>query len=326
LRPTHNPELEIIKINWRGNPLNHAGLYCNIDPSATKNFSDVLKWKRRPNKYAKAKKNQQSGIVVHEDGAFLEDKTDGITWLGHASFLMDFQGIRIITDPVLGKIQPLKRYSEFPVPSKSLTNIDYILLSHNHRDHCDKPSLKLLCRNNPQAVILTGLEMSKRLRPWRIKNKIIEAGWFQRYFSRPDLTIDFLPTKHWSRRYIKDSNRDLWGSFMINNGKQNIYFGGDSGMGSHYKMIKDLYVDIDMAIVGIGAYEPVWFMHESHTSPQDIVEIQGILGTKKILPMHYGTFDLSDEPVDYPPKVLKSITDNSVVYFYADIGKKYSLP
>ena len=109
----------------------------------------------------------------------------------------------------------MKRYTKVPFVISELTNVDYLLLSHNHRDHIDKHSIVQVSQCNPNAVILTGLEVGKLLRAWGVKNQIQEAGWYQQYHTPATLTIDYLPSQHWSRRWLTDTNTTLWGSFLI---------------------------------------------------------------------------------------------------------------
>jgi len=297
LRKTHNKELPFIKEDWKGNPLDSKDRYKNLDGHSARGLRDVFKWKvLQRNKYAAMRKGQQSGLSVIKNSAFLDSTCEGITWLGHATFVIVINGIKIITDPILYDIWPLRRYTELPCDVELLTGFDVILLSHNHRDHADKKSMQTITELNPNAVIYTGLEIGSLLTKWNIKNSIVEAGWFQKFPKIGDsLEITYLPAKHWSRRYLHDLNQMLWGSFMISSEGSDIYFGADSGLGIHFEEIGRLY-DIDTCILGVGAYEPVWFMHPSHTSPKDAILACKYLNANRLIPMHFGTFDLSDEP------------------------------
>ncbi|RZM20846.1 MAG: Zn-dependent hydrolase, partial [Pedobacter sp.] len=172
-----------------------------------------------------------------------------------------------------------------------------------------------------------GLETGKLLKRWKVKNEIQEAGWFQRFNTIEGIEIDYLPTKHWSRRWLTDTNINLWGSFMIRSTKLNktIYFGSDSGYGLHFEWIGNHYM-IDLAILGIGAYEPQWFMNTAHTGPVDALKAFADLKAKTLMPMHYGTLDLSDEPVYYPEKILREINaDEKVSILWMKIGQRMKL-
>jgi L-ascorbate metabolism protein UlaG (beta-lactamase superfamily) len=323
--PVVNKNLPIIKSGWQGNHIDSKGRYLNLDGHSVRGFKALMKWQLSKNPYAEEKKNQSSNVHVFQNSSFINDKKLGFTWIGHTTYLFQIGSYKIITDPILKDIWPLKRYTPLPCPEDQFCGIDYILLSHNHRDHCDKNSLIFLCKQNPEAKILTGLAMAPMLKRWGINNVIEEAGWYQRYLTETDLIIHFLPAKHWNRRYLHDLNTMLWGSFMIEYEGMHLYFGADSGMGIHFQEIKKLYPTIDYAFLGIGAYEPVWFMKGSHTSPEDVVQIKDLMGIGKVVPMHYGTFDLSNEPVSNPKKVLQSSVPNDSDYLFLDIGRKYIL-
>lgn len=330
MRKTHNKELPFIKDGWTGNPLDSKGRYKNLDGHSARGIGDVFKWKvLQKNKYAPMRKGQVSNLNVTKNTDFLDRKIDGITWLGHATFVIIIDGVKIITDPVLFDIWPLKRFTELPCAVDDLTGFDVILLSHNHRDHADQKSMKKITSLNPYAVIYTGLETGRLLSKWKVKNQIVEAGWYQEYPKVADqVKITYLPARHWGRRYLHDLNRMLWGSFMINGPTEKLYFGADSGLGGHFEEIGSLF-EIDTAILGVGAYEPIWFMHPSHTSPTDAIEACKSLKCNRLIPMHYGTFDLSDEPVFYPRVRLAELSNrpknNNLDIVAADIGQRIDL-
>jgi L-ascorbate metabolism protein UlaG (beta-lactamase superfamily) len=312
-KKTHNKLLPFIKPNWEGNPVNAKNHFVNLDGASERTFSEMLQWQTNRKKVKQIKKNQFSNVQVNKNNLFLDAKQDGITWLGHCTFLMCINGKTIITDPVLYNLSILKRHTKLPCTVSDLVDIDYILLSHNHRDHCDKRSMVELCKQNPDAVILTSLMLEPQLRNWRITNKIQEAGWYQTYDIPESFKVHYLPAKHWARRKLHDLNRMLWGSFMIEANNKKIYFGADSGLGSHFEEIGKLFPAIDYCMLGIGAYEPNWFMHTSHTSPQDAVTAFTQLGAKYMIPMHYGTFDLSDEPLQEPLEKITAFNNDAIL-------------
>lgn len=302
--PTHNSSLPFIKENWNGNLLNKKQQYVNLDGPSERSFTELLKWQTERNPFKSLKRNQQTNINVSMNKHVTGNREDGVVWLGHASFLFTLSGKHFIVDPVLYNVGPLKRFTPLPCDVAALKQIDFILLSHNHRDHADKRSMIELCALNPSAVILTGLNITPLLRSWRIKNPIIEAGWYQQYQLETDVQVSYLPAKHWNRRGLHDMNNMLWGSFMLQSPTQTIYFGADSGLGIHYTEIAQLIPNIDVAVLGIGAYKPEWFMNTAHTSPADALVAFEQLKAKQLIPMHHGTFDLSDEPVFYPKQEL----------------------
>lgn len=303
---TFNSELPFIKSGWTGSKLNDKGLFTNIYGDDVKSIREVWRWIGGPRPLTKLKKGQRSPLSWQTIQNIADKNTNTIIPIGHASFIIDINGIRLLIDPVVMPNRFLKRYTKVPFQISELDNVDYLLLSHNHRDHLDRNSVVQLCRYNPNATILTGLEIGKLLKSWGVKNKIQEAGWYQQFKTPEPLSIDYLPSHHWSRRWLTDTNISLWGSFMIqdNVSNKNIYFASDSGYNAHFADIGNDY-DIDIAMIGIGAYEPQWFMKAAHTGPEDAIRAFKDLKAKSWIPMHYGTFDLSDEPIFYPEKILR---------------------
>jgi L-ascorbate metabolism protein UlaG (beta-lactamase superfamily) len=172
----------------------------------------------------------------------------------------------------------------------------------------DENSLRKIAKKFPHAAFLAGLRSEDVLKDWTTPtNTVMTAGWFQK-FDIPDdrVKIYFLPARHWSRRSLLDTNWRLWGSYIIQVGGKTIYFGGDSAYSESYKEIGALFPRIDYFIVGIGAYEPRWFMEPIHKDPEESVQsfIDANGGT--LIPMHYGTFDLSDEPPSQPLERLRN--------------------
>ncbi len=302
---TTNPKLPIIKDNWLQNPLDERGLYCNLNEKSERGLKEVLQWQLGKKPHRLEKKVEQFCHTVNFNSHFLQNKSDGVVWLGHASFLLHIDGIRIVIDPIFWGISGLKRKTAMPCHPSEIKDVDVILLSHNHRDHADEKSMKLLCATNPTALILTGLQIGNLLRQWKIQNVIEEAGWYQQYSFRK-LNIAYLPAKHWSRRFLWDLNEMLWGSFIIQGKNQSIYFGADSGYDAHFKEVGSLFGTIDIGILGCGAYKPEWFMSTSHKNPAEAVKAFNDTGAKVFIPMHIGTFDLSDEPLSEPFRLLKN--------------------
>ena len=325
--PTHNPSLPFIKQNWTGNLLNKKQQYINLDGPSERTFAELFKWQTEKNPLKPLKQNQRTNVEVILNQQITQDNDDGITWLGHASFVFSLNKKQFIVDPVLYNVGPLKRFTQLPCDIVALKNNDFILLSHNHRDHADKKSMMQVCGLNPSATILTGLNIAPLLRSWGIRNTIVEAGWYQRYQLKTDVEVTYLPAKHWNRRGLNDMNDMLWGSFMLQSGAQTIYFGADSGLGVHYPETAELFPNIDVAILGIGAYKPEWFMGSAHTSPTDALLAFEQLKAKQLIPMHHGTFDLGDEPIFYPKQELLLLEEQQGITAvnHLSIGKKLHL-
>jgi L-ascorbate metabolism protein UlaG (beta-lactamase superfamily) len=319
---TKNKDLETVWKDWEkngGNPTDEDGLFLNMDmvgyEKAT--FGKVMKWQTSKNEYKFRKNNEKQGTEVVKDDSFLDSKADMVVMLGHATVFIRLAGKQILIDPLLGNVpvpnveilSSSKRFSEFPIDPLKLINLDYILISHSHYDHCDKSSLKLIQKQNPNAKILTGLRMQLLLQSWMQKHEIQEAGWFQKYITNNDLEIVFVPSCHWSNRGLNDANETLWGGFIIKSASKTIYFSGDSGYGNgtHFKKIGELFPNIDLAIIGAGAFAPTWFMKYNHQEPSDTVRAFQDCKAKRLIPFHFGTFDLSDEPLNEPAVVLKQL-------------------
>ena len=308
-----NEKLTTILDGWKGNP--HTGKrFFDPEKKWSGSFSKVLKWQTSPKPKAKEKKADKWKATVIKDKAFLKSKEDGIVWLGHATFFLRLNGVQIITDSVFYNLSGVvKRHSEMPCEISDLKNIDYVLLSHGHRDHCDRRSLKELYAVS-QFELLTGLNIGKLVSGWLPALSYQEAGWYQQYANlKSGLKITYLPTQHWSNRYPWDLNETLWGSMMIETGNKNIFFGGDSGYSSYPKQIAKLFPSIDVAMIGIGAYTPDYMMQDVHTSPQEAVQVIHDLGAKHFIPMHYGTYDLADEPMGEPLRILAHLNETKQI-------------
>ncbi len=303
---TSNAALKTVMPGWAGTPLDQDGLFINHEYPMVLGARDLFKFMSQANPQREAKKRDTWRIPVLKNDAWLNDPADKIVWLGHAAFFIQLSGIRILIDPVYGKLPVGKRYSEMPVAPQKLLNIDYILVSHAHYDHCDKSSLKLLSANNPQAQILTGLKLDTLISRW-ISNPVQTAGWYQQYELKDDLQITFLPSRHWANRSMFDTNTTLWGGYMIQRAGKCIYYGGDSGYGSHFKDIGALFPGIDVAMIGAGAYAPAWFMGQNHQDPYDAVRAFHDTGAKTFIPFHYGTFDSANEPLGEPEQILNKL-------------------
>ncbi len=311
----------------QGASINGDGQFYHPDFPFELHWTDILKWKTSPNPYAEQKKQDTWRPTVVKDQSFLKHTHDVKVWLGHASFFFRLNGVSMLIDPVFGKLSPfMPRHSELPVSPDKFRNLDFLLVTHDHRDHCDQDSIRLLLRNNPGATVVTGLGMAKVLRPWSQGQKIVEMDWHQQAnFQQLDLRITYLPTRHWGRRWLTDMNVRLWGAFMLETPDTTIYFGGDSGYGQHFEQTSALFPNIDYAFLGIGAFAPVWFMKSNHMSPDDAWQAFHDLGARKLVPMHYGTFDLSDEPLGEPERLLREIAATSGKVDFLTIGESIPL-
>jgi L-ascorbate metabolism protein UlaG (beta-lactamase superfamily) len=301
-----NENLKTIMPDWRGVPVDEKGRFVNAEFVFLPKTLDLLRWQLSGNPQKDEKANDRVRLEIKDPTEFLNGETDGILWLGHASFYIRTSGKTVLIDPVFGDPSFIKKFVEVPNPIEKIKTVDYVLLSHDHRDHCDEATIRQVAAKFPNAKFLAGLRMEELLRDWVTPtNEIQTAGWFQQ-FNLPDETakITFLPVRHWCRRGLFDFNHKLWGGYVIEGGGKTVYFGGDSGFGSHYKETAEVFPQIDYFLIGIGAYSPRWFMEPNHNSPSDAAQAFIDSKAKILVPMHYGTFDLSDEPPNEPLKLL----------------------
>lgn len=327
---TSNPDLKIIKNGWIGNPVNEDGTFRNINHPHLNDFSKFLRWQLAKNPQKEEKNSEKFRLKVVDANEFLRSSDDGIVLVGHATFMIRLNGKLIITDPIFDVPSiVMKRFSKLPFDPNKIKNLDYILLSHDHYDHLHKESLELLYRNNPKVKLLTSLELGKYCTEFLEGITYQEAGWYQQYdITSSDIKITYLPTRHWGTRGIGAVNKRLWGAFMIQTGDLSIYFGGDSGWDNHFEEVYNLFGSPDYAIIGIGAYKPEWFMSASHTSPKDGLKAAEVMKAKNLIPMHYGTFDLSDEPIGDPHREVHRLFKENKYQFRLvtpNIGEVISL-
>lgn len=232
-----------------------------------------------------------------------------VTWIGHATTLIQIDGYTILTDPIWSdRCSPFtwagpKRYTEPGIELDDLPNIDLVLISHNHYDHMDLPTLlELQKRFSPRFYV--GLGNQSFLESEGLLN-VKEMDWwdedifFKEAKSDP-LKITFTPTQHFSSRSPFDQNRTLWGSFLMIGSQSKVYFAGDTGYFDGFRKISEKVGNLDLAILPVGAYEPKWFMEPVHVDPTQSVQAFIDLKANYMLPMHYNTFVLSDEPLDQP--------------------------
>ena len=233
---------------------------------------------------------------------------DYIGWIGHATFLIKLGNTTIITDPVFSKnAGPLifgpKRYTEPALNLNELPKIDLFLLTHNHYDHQDMGTIRKFPYKDTK--VFTALKLGKYFTKHHFKN-VQELDWYQEVKFN-DLKITFLPAVHWSKRSLTDTNKTLWGSFLIEYAGKKIFFACDTGYGNIYKKIGKDFGPIDLTMINIGAYDfrPMFEKSIYHTSPEEALQAAQDLKSKKVLGTHWGTFVLSLEPIMEPPKRFK---------------------
>jgi L-ascorbate metabolism protein UlaG (beta-lactamase superfamily) len=203
----------------------------------------------------------------------------------------------IAIDPVFGSILIHKRYTDLPIPQEQL-HADIILITHAHYDHFDKPSVLKLLKKNPVTIIVAPMGFWRYLKGYIDREKCFELERWESVMIH-GLFITLTPSKHWSKRTLFDTNKVLWGGYVLQQGDHCIYHSGDSAMGEHFKEIGERFA-VTEAFLPIGAYRPEHIMKHNHTNPPEALEACRHLGAKTLIPIHYGTFQLSDEPLDEP--------------------------
>ncbi len=300
----YNPQLAFIRNDIKGN-LVLDGEFVFKDKKDKLPYQQLIKWMTTRNPQYHEKKSDKFVPQVIHNTAFNHTAEDKLVWLGHSTFYIQLDGLRIITDPVFHSPSPfgLKRKHKLPCAVKQLNNIDCVVLSHGHRDHLDITSLKEIVQHNPDLSVLCPMGFTKLLSSCGFKT-IVEMAWWQT-FSMKNIRFVFLPAKHWNRRFLYDYNKELWGSFGIFSPEKSIYFAGDTGYDKHFKEIQNYISELDYCLMPIGAYKPKYVMEWAHTSPDEAVQACNELQGKHFIPMHYGTFDLSEEPASEPLHLLK---------------------
>lgn len=297
-----NNQLHTINPHWRGNP-SANGRFFNREHRWKPGMENILNWRMPVNPHRLAKRFVQWKPTVYFLRSLDELTGNALIWLGHNSFLFQLGGKRIMIDPVYGDIPFVKRRSLFPADPSIFKNIDYLLISHDHFDHLDRPSVTRLVEDNPQMKLFCGLDTGKLLKSWFPSLEVIEAGWFQEYEDE-GLKLTFMPAQHWGKRGVSDGGTRLWGAFVLQSEGITIYNSGDTAYAKHFKEIGTFFPHIDYCMIGIGAYQPRWFMKPNHISPYDALTAAAEMRACITIPMHYGTFDLSDEPLFNPPHVF----------------------
>lgn len=230
-----------------------------------------------------------------------------ITWIGHSTFLIQVAGKNILTDPIFGSLSSIfPRLIPLVSPVSQLPKIDYVLISHNHFDHMDLKSLKMIRQFSSEVKFL--VPMGDKL--WFDRNmfkNVSEHMWWDEIIDDQNnlLKFTFLPANHWSQRTLFDKNKSLWGSWMIQADDATIYFAGDTSWGKHFKLIGKEFNAIDVALLPIAPGEPRSWMKETHINAEEAVQACIDLNARILIPMHWGTYHLGFDEYFAPINLLK---------------------
>lgn len=302
--------------------------YSHPWPESKKGLLSLLKWQLSGERQKWPSQKIENKSKPQFDVAFEKEKI-AVTFINHATVFLQHQGLNIITDPHWGKrSSPVSfagpvRVREPGAAIDSLPGLDYVLVSHNHYDHLDIPTLKSLNQlYSPRFLIPKG--DAELMRKSKISN-FVELNWWDEIELGNNCRAVYVPVKHWSARSLTDRNESLWGGFVILSATQKIFFAGDTAYCDIFKTLSDKYGGFDLSLLPIGAYEPRWFMKDAHMNPEEAVQAHVDLKSKKSLAIHFGLWQLTDEGIDQPVINLKASLNKSNLlendFFILDVGE-----
>jgi L-ascorbate metabolism protein UlaG (beta-lactamase superfamily) len=230
------------------------------------------------------------------------------TWLGHSTVLIEIDGLRVLTDPVWGpraspsRLAGPKRFQPVPVLLREMPPLDLVVVSHDHYDHLDYPTIRELARYDVPFV--TSLGVGAHLEAWGVQpERIVELDWWESHdLPNTSLTLTAAPSQHFSGRGLKDRNATLWSSFVIRSQRHAVFFSGDTGLTTEYKSIRERLGPFDLVMLEVGAFHPAW--GDIHLGPQNALAALALLGGGPFLPIHWGTFSLAMHAWDQPAEAL----------------------
>ena len=288
--------------------------FQNLYRPSERGFGDFLRWRfglepkeispipsKEVSNYKPEGVQPSISLIKQPDSAQVQ-----ITWIGHSTFLIQIEGINILTDPVFSdycgpnSLLKVKRVAPLGVRFEQLPSIHAVLISHNHYDHLDAPTVERL-GNGPTYFVPLGI--ARWLEKRKTKN-IVELDWWQT-FPFHGLKFHSVPLQHFSGRSPFERNESLWSGWVIEGKPGKIFFAGDTGYSPIFKEIGDRFGPIQISIIPIGAYRPRWFMSPVHVDPPEGIEILKDTRSEMAIAGHWGTFKLSDEPLREPPVYLK---------------------
>jgi len=230
------------------------------------------------------------------------------TWLGHSTVLIEIDGLRVLTDPVWGpraspsRFAGPKRFQPVPVPLRALPPVDLVIVSHDHYDHLDYPTIRELVKRDVPFV--TSLGVGAHLEAWGVRSeRIVELDWWESHrLPNAGLTVTAAPSQHFSGRGMKDRNTTLWSSMVIRTERHAVFFGGDGGLTTQYRTIRERLGPFDLVMLEVGAFHPAW--GDIHLGPANALKALEMLGGGPFLPVHWGTFCLGMHAWDQPAEEL----------------------
>lgn len=271
--------------------------FINPNGLEAKGFADVFKFVRERN-MEPYKFNYETFVRTEALPESLEESKIKITFVNHSTFLIQYAGLNILTDPIWSfRCSPFQfagpnRMRPPGVKFEDLPPIDLVLLSHNHYDHFDSNTVKdLIVKHQPQFVVPLGMKKAvEKLGSKRVE----EVDWHQT-IRQEKISITGTPANHFTSRGIFDRDKTLWCGYLLQFGTHKLYFVGDTGYGPNFKEIGNKYGPIDISLIPIGAYKPEWFMGPIHISPPQALQVHRDIRSIQSIAMHFGTFPLADD-------------------------------
>ena len=278
-------------------------------------FSDFLRWRFRERREHLIVPSPPYGSLPTRAPAIVSPRAErghhAATWIGHSTVLLQLGPVNVLTDPIWSeRASPLRwigprRLMPPAVDFDALPEIDLVLLSHNHYDHLDATTVRRIARRFPRASWMCPMRLGAMLRSLGVRH-LVERDWWQTV-ETPDFVVTCTPAQHFSARGFGDRGDTLWCGWTIETDGVRVYFAGDTALHPAFDEIRSRLGPFDLVLLPIGAYEPRWFMRTVHMNPEDALQAYRALARESVPPphclaIHWGTFRLTDEPVDEPPR------------------------
>jgi L-ascorbate metabolism protein UlaG (beta-lactamase superfamily) len=311
---SHTPPAQELSMKRAEHHLSDGRFRNRFVAEMDKPVSDLISWQ-----WERRSPRSTTFPLAENDPAFLKgNRTERtVTWVGHSTLLVQVGGINILTDPHFGqRASPVgfagpKRYTPPGIRIEDLPDIDIVVISHNHYDHLDRPSIEALWarRTDDGPTFFVPLRMKSWFENLGV-DRVVELDWWDSA-SWKTARVHAVPVQHWSSRSPFDRNQVLWAGWVVEISDFRFFFAGDTGYSPDFKEIGERFGGFDLSAIPIGAYAPRWFMKDAHCNPAEAVQIHQDVGSIQSVGIHWGTFPLTDEPYDEPPQLLRDAMEEA---------------